>query len=43
MGRDKLSAAQVAAELGISEEEVARRHKSGMFRLRMAFGKARAA
>jgi DNA topoisomerase-1 len=31
----------VAAELGIPEDEVKKLHKSGMFRLRMAFGKAR--
>jgi DNA topoisomerase-1 len=31
----------VAAELGLSEEEVKKLHKSGMFRLRMAFGKMR--
>lgn len=42
MGRDAMPAAAVAAELGLSEEEVKKRHKSGMFRLRMAFGKARA-
>ncbi|HLR46404.1 MAG TPA: topoisomerase C-terminal repeat-containing protein, partial [Deinococcales bacterium] len=42
MGREQLDPAAVAAELGITEEEVKKRHRSGMFRLRMAFGKARA-
>jgi DNA topoisomerase-1 len=33
--------AAVATALDLSEDEVRKRHKSGMFRLRMAFGKAR--
>lgn len=41
MGRPAQSTAEVAAALSVSEEEVKRRHKSGMFKLRMAFGKAR--
>ncbi len=41
MGRAAQSLAEAARELGIDEAEAAKRHKSGMFRLRMAFGKAR--
>ncbi len=42
MGRPAMPVAEAAAELGISDEEARKRHKSGMFRLRMAYGKARA-
>jgi DNA topoisomerase-1 len=35
--------AGIADDLGLSQEEIEARHKRGMFKLRMAYGKARAA
>lgn len=40
-GRSSQPADVVAADLGLPEDEVERLHKRGMFKLRMAFGKAR--
>ena len=40
-GATKQDIADVADALGLSEEDVKKRHRSGMFKLRMAFGKAR--
>lgn len=43
MGRAKETPAQVARALKLSKDEVAQAHKRGMFKLRMAFGRARKA
>jgi len=40
-GRDAQPLGDVAQELGIEEAEAQRREKSGLFKLRMAFGRAR--
>lgn len=40
-GHDAASVADVAAALDIPEEDVSKRERSGLFKLRMAFGKAR--
>lgn len=42
-GHAKTSMAEAAAELGIDEAEAQARHKRGMFKLRVAFGKERKA
>jgi DNA topoisomerase-1 len=40
-GRAAETPAEAAEAVGVSEEELAARHKRGMFKLRMAFGRAR--
>lgn len=40
-GEAKQDIADIADALGLSEEDIKKRHKSGMFKLRMAFGRAR--
>ena len=40
-GEAKQDIADIADSLGLSEEDIKKRHKSGMFKLRMAFGRAR--
>ena len=40
-GKPKESMVELADRLGLSEEEVKKVHKGAMFKLRMAFGRAR--
>ena len=40
-GTEQRPLVEVADELGLAEEDVKAKHKRGMFKLRMAFGKAR--
>ena len=40
-GEAKQDIADIADALGLSEEDIKKRHKSGLFKLRMAFGRAR--